>query len=151
MADKIKSKGLQVNFIVIDHWRGSEEHVNNNNDFYHSEIAKQRNYLFHNFINNVNKCGVNDYITPFRCESSKAAIMFKDNYFDFVFIDASHDYANVKSDIEAWMPKVKPGGILGGDDYHDSWKGVLKAVDEKIKNQERNFLPAWYTKIPEIT
>jgi predicted O-methyltransferase YrrM len=76
--------------------------------------------------------------------------MFKDNYFDFVFIDASHDYANVKSDIETWMPKVKPGGILGGDDYHDSWKGVFKAVDEKIKNQERNFLPAWYTKIPEI-
>jgi hypothetical protein len=37
MADKIKSKGLQVNFIVIDHWKGSEEHVDNNNDFYHTK------------------------------------------------------------------------------------------------------------------
>jgi predicted O-methyltransferase YrrM len=36
---------------------------------------------------------------------------------DFVFIDASHAYADVKADIEAWWPKIKPGGTIAGDDF----------------------------------
>ena len=51
---------------------------------------------------------------------------------DFVFIDASHKYEMVKADIEAWYPKVKSGGILGGHDYCTAEPGVMKAVDEAV-------------------
>lgn len=52
-----------------------------------------------------------------RCKSSLAAELFKDEYFDLVYIDADHKADAVKQDILAWLPKVKKGGILAGHDY----------------------------------
>jgi len=52
---------------------------------------------------------------------------------DFVFIDADHSYEGCKADLEAWAPKVKPGGLLAGHDYNNPQYpefGVAKAVDE---------------------
>lgn len=40
-------------------------------------------------------------------------------YFDLVYIDAAHDYANVTADIEAWWPRVKKGGILAWHDHEN--------------------------------
>lgn len=40
-----------------------------------------------------------------------------DGTFDFVYIDASHDYRSVSDDLAAWWPKVKAGGVLAGHDY----------------------------------
>jgi predicted O-methyltransferase YrrM len=54
-----------------------------------------------------------------------------DGSMDFVFIDADHSYEAVKLDIAKWAPKVKPGGWLGGHDYHPrKFPGVVKAVSE---------------------
>ena len=67
-------------------------------------------------------------------ESLKAVEMFEDNSLDYVFIDASHEYEDVKADIEVWSPKVKKGGIVGGHNYKDkTYPGVTKAVDEFFK------------------
>ena len=59
---------------------------------------------------------------------------------DFVYIDAAHDYDNVKADIEAWAPKVKAGGIVAGDDYYLTRHGnlgVIKAVNEYCEKHLR--------------
>lgn len=55
---------------------------------------------------------------------------FEDQSLDFVFIDANHTYEAVKADIRAYLPKVKPGGVLAGHDYHPVEHEVKKAVDE---------------------
>src|SRR3990167_778088 len=52
---------------------------------------------------------------------------------DFIFIDADHQYGSVKSDINLWLPHVKPHGIISFHDY-DSWPGVTQAVDEAVKD-----------------
>jgi hypothetical protein len=52
---------------------------------------------------------------------------------DLVFIDADHGYEGCKGDVLAWLPKVKPGGWIGGHDYDPpKWPewGVKRAVDE---------------------
>jgi hypothetical protein len=46
-----------------------------------------------------------------------------------VFIDGSHDYESIKSDFEAWWPKVQVGGIIAFHDYI-SKTGVGIFVDE---------------------
>lgn len=63
-------------------------------------------------------------------KSAEVARQFKDESIDFVFIDAAHDYDNVKADILAWLPKVKPGGIMAGHDYESDYKGLMEAVNE---------------------
>jgi predicted O-methyltransferase YrrM len=47
---------------------------------------------------------------------------------DLIFIDANHDYDDVKADIANYFPLLSPSGLMFGDDY--SWPGVRKAVHE---------------------
>ena len=61
-------------------------------------------------------------------DSIEAAKSFKNGSLDFVFIDGDHTYDSVKQDIEAWYPKIKPGGHIAGHDYLYS-EDVRRAVD----------------------
>lgn len=63
-------------------------------------------------------------------DSSAAAQLFNDDEVDFCFIDASHVSEDVQRDINAWWPKIKPGGVLGGHDY--MWKSVKSVVDKFV-------------------
>ncbi|MDR0375711.1 MAG: class I SAM-dependent methyltransferase [Treponema sp.] len=63
---------------------------------------------------------------------------FDDNYFDYVYLDAAHDYDSVKKDIRVLLNKVKNNGIIQFNDYtlYD-WStnapyGVVRAVDEML-------------------
>lgn len=70
-----------------------------------------------------------------------------DGSLDFIFIDAGHSYAAVAADIRAWAPKVKPGGWVGGHDYHPNHPGVIQAVDEAYGGrvvQERGWI--WHAR-----
>ncbi len=60
---------------------------------------------------------------------------FSDRYFDFLYIDAGHDYDSVTRDLEIARPKLKPDGLLAGHDYTKwgrlgSRMGVFEAVNE---------------------
>ncbi len=55
---------------------------------------------------------------------------------DFAYIDANHHYDFVKKDMEAYWKKIKPGGILAGDDFHNGQEDVIRAVSEfAVKNK----------------
>lgn len=74
-------------------------------------------------------------MTLHRQLSHDAAPSFADGAFDWIYLDASHYYDDVKRDIECFFPKLKPGGYLTGDDYgrRSFWDhGVTRAVDEFI-------------------
>ncbi|HKJ23652.1 MAG TPA: class I SAM-dependent methyltransferase [Myxococcota bacterium] len=62
--------------------------------------------------------------------SDAVAKEFDDASLDLVFIDADHSEEGVRSDLAAWMPKVRPGGIVAGHDYaRRHHPGVKPAVD----------------------
>ena len=120
MAVEILNSNKKIDFYCVDTWEGSPEH----SEF---ESIKQ-NSLYEEFIKNIEP--VKDIISPIRSTSLSASESFPNEYFDFIFIDAAHDYENVKADIQAWFPKLKKGGIIAGHDYNPFWHGVVKAVDE---------------------
>jgi hypothetical protein len=94
---------------------------------------------------------------------------FDDGFFDWIYIDALHDYDSVMADMEAWWPKLRDGGLFSGDDYGDTserWKakygwvgqaynwGVSIAVNEFARTKgrqvqitwlnDKTMCPAWY-------
>jgi len=122
----IKPKKL----VLIDVW-----HVNQN---FSDPITQQEYDLKYNFVKEKFKLNPEVKVIKGRTDSINT---FPDNYFDWVYIDADHEYEAVKNDLENCYPKIKPGGHIIGDDYlHENYKdmiyGVIEAVDEFVKTHE---------------
>jgi hypothetical protein len=54
---------------------------------------------------------------------------------DWVYLDAAHDFESVRRDLDAALPRLRPGGIIAGHDY-TRWSsqgvnrfGVVEAVN----------------------
>jgi hypothetical protein len=82
----------------------------------------------------------------------------KDYKVDFAYVDALHDYDNVKADIEAVWPSINSGGILAGHDYFQHGTrdfGVIRAVTEfsaklglTVNVMDRDRYPSWWVEVP---
>jgi len=120
MAQEIKKSGKNIKFDVVDHFIGSPEHQRD---------LKGKN-LYQIFVNNMLLADVLWDMHVFVMDSIQASKLYKDESLDFVFIDADHSYVCCKADILAWLPKIKQGGVLAGDDYIPVHPGVMKAVNE---------------------
>jgi hypothetical protein len=132
MAVEIFNSGKNIDFYCVDHFLGCAEHYDESDEYYDPDIYK----AYEIFTDNMKS--LKDYYTLMKMSSLEAANNFKDRSLDFVFLDASHLYENVKNDIDAWKPKIKIGGIFAGHDYFSlgmesgSPFGVKRAVDEKL-------------------
>ncbi len=56
-------------------------------------------------------------VTVHRERSTAAVGRFNDESIDFFHTDGDHSLKGITSDIQAWLPKVKKGGILSGDNF----------------------------------
>lgn len=124
MAVEIANSNKDIRFYCVDTWQGSKEHQD-----------RDLSNLYQTFLDNMRP--VEHYYMPLKINSLEASRKFRDNSLDFVFLDASHEYEDVKKDILAWLPKLKPGGILAGHDYYPNgeyFPGVKRAADELLDN-----------------
>ena len=58
-----------------------------------------------------------DNIIKIKSKSVEASEMFSDGFLDLVYIDADHAEEPFREDMQAWIPKVKSGGIISGHDH----------------------------------
>mmetsp|Transcript_140938 Transcript_140938/g.450669 ORF Transcript_140938/g.450669 Transcript_140938/m.450669 type:complete len:374 (-) Transcript_140938:63-1184(-) len=90
-------------------------------------------------------------------DSVAAASRIADAELDFVYLDARHDFAGVVTDIRAWWPKVRVGGIFAGHDFVDGefpegdffWISALKEVLPGVEGHvhvthEQNRYPSFF-------
>lgn len=133
MCVEIVNSGKQIRFDCVDTWGGSADN---------STPIVNDDSVYNEFLKNLEP--VTGYFNPVRMLSTEAAKLYEDNSLDFVCIDASHDYENVKLDILAWLPKVKSGCILAGDDY--PYPGVTQAVNELLPGFNHSTAAWWWTK-----
>lgn len=124
MCVEIVNSGKDIEFYCVDSW----------NDWWNEQENCGVKNLYSTFLKNLEP--VAPYFKPLKLNSLDAAIKFKDESIDFVFLDAGHDYESVKSDILAWYPKIKQGGILAGHDYFPNHPtdDVYDAVNELFPN-----------------
>ena len=112
----------------VDTWQGSV-----NGDLQDIVAARGSDSLFSEFRANLADCP-NVFVR--RMPSIVAARTFEEGLFDMIFIDGSHDYNSIVSDIRAWSPKLIRGGLLCGHDYClERWPDVRRAVDELVPDR----------------
>ena len=111
-----------INVTIVDTWKGSPNELTTTH-----KLATEQN-IYNLFVENM---GDRKY-KAIKATSKAASKKFANESLDVVFIDLTHTYEAVKEDIKLWLPKVKKGGFIAGDDYHEHWKGVIQAVDELL-------------------
>lgn len=117
------------NYYAIDLWEFREDVMEKRE----IELRKNENQnkIFDEF---KSKVGEDSRITIYRGVSWEMANHVSDESLDIIFIDADHAYLSVKKDLQAWVPKVRKGGIVSGHDIN--LPGVEKAVVEVLGKYE---------------
>lgn len=123
MGVEILNSEKSIQFDCVDHWRGSVEHQN--------EASVVAGTLYEDFLRNTDP--VRTVVRPVRGESMLIAGRYTDLSLQFVYIDASHDYSSVLTDLASWWPKIRLGGWMAGHDFTS--EGVGRAVMYFMKNK----------------
>lgn len=129
MGVEILNSGKQIKFDCIDPWYDGGVDLR---DTEHRKLLGDVP-LIEQFKRNVGP--VLHLINPIQKLSVDAAKDFPDGSINYIMIDGDHTYEAVRDDIKAWMPKMRIGAIMSGDDYN--WPGVRKAVDEAFGRKAR--------------
>jgi predicted O-methyltransferase YrrM len=117
----IENSGKNITVDCVDTWKGSLAE-----EVHQQDPSVINDTLYDEFLQNTQS--LQHILKPVRMTSMEAVKQYADESLDFVLIDGSHEYEDVVDDITEWLKKVKPGGMLAGDDY--AWPGVKQAVKE---------------------
>jgi len=74
------------------------------------------------------------HVEVLRMRSVDAAPLFADDSVDFFHTDGDHSLEGITTDIRAWLPKVRTGGILSGDNYEAPT--VAQGVDALLPHRQ---------------
>ena len=105
----------------VDHWKGSSDL---SSDDWES--------VYVGFLENMRDARLDRFVRVQRTTSAEAAARTPDESIDLVFIDGDHSYDQCRNDIEAWLPKLKKGGVMLGHDYGPNHPGVIRAVGDVL-------------------
>lgn len=131
LACGIQDRG-EGSVVAVDTWQGTPTEIE------HADLLKDYHpdQLYEEFCANMQALGVGDFVEPWRMTTIEAARRWtRGANIGLLHIDASHEYADVRTDFEHWSPFVAPGGYIVFDDV-PSWPGPSQVVSG---------LPRWYT------
>lgn len=150
LGEVTQKSGKSFTIIGIDTCRGSGPEGPRQKD-YHGEIVRQNGGTFAGILHkNILDCGYTNTISLIISDSLSASRLFSDASVDWVHLDARHDYDGLIEDIQAWLPKVKAGGWLSGDDYDPiKWPDVVKAVSEQLPGAHPWSTQQWRWIVPK--
>ena len=126
-------------FYAVDYFSQSDPYVNyfGRDDFIRDNMPHQKWYE-HRFSAEIEN-GVMEVRQGY---SWDRIAEFPDDYFDYAYLDAGHNYYSVKKDIDALARKMKDGGYIQFNDYSNGpvlanyAYGVIGAVNSFINSGE---------------
>lgn len=116
---------------AVDTFRGNKKDFRENKQFIGGDFYEK-------FKQNLSKLGIWNKIVPQIGKSYGIGKKWK-LPIDFLFIDGSHVYEDVKNDFELFYPFVKDGGIIALHDVSAGHPGVLKCWKENVTKKIRQY------------
>lgn len=145
---KVILENSNLHLILVDSWRHIEgayfEAANTTNEHHLLMLNDTLKKLTPKFENRF---------TLIRELSENIVNFFKDDLFNFIYLDADHSEDFVYNELKRWWPKLKKNGIIAGHDYvnRDTAFGVKKAVDKffleknlKVNICDTGCCPTWF-------
>jgi hypothetical protein len=137
LAEVVERSGKVFRLVGIDTCRGSGPEGPRQKDYHGAAVVRGGGTFAGALHKNILDCGYGDTVSLIIADSVAASRLFADASIDWVHLDARHDYASLQADIQAWLPKIKRGGWLSGDDYDEiKWPEVVKAVGDLLTGAE---------------
>ncbi len=138
-AGMMRRQKIDGAVLCIDTWLGGLEHL-----LWENEWSIRPYYrhgypmLYYQFLANVMREGLQDYIVPLPAASLIGARWMKRKKLlaDVVYIDGSHEEEDVYNDLREYWPALRRGGIICGDDFTPAWYGIICAVNRFLKEKE---------------
>jgi len=136
MGVAIVNSGKKIRFDCVDSWEEEIKQYDVDGKLTMAAGSPQikGSDVFSRFKENMEPFGKSVHII--KKPSVEAAADYADRSLDFVFLDASHTAQDVYDDIKAWRPKLKPSGVIAGDDV--SYDGVGMALMKHGMGTELN-------------
>lgn len=127
-AEAIIESGKDIKIIAVDAW---DARIFKNEPVLVKLVGSTGNFKM-KFVRNMEKCGAMKVIEmmPFRSDLAADALARRGFGADIVFLDGDHTLEGILTDIKAWWPLLKPGGIMAGHDvrtYEQVWQAVKEA------------------------
>lgn len=97
-------------YVLVDLWA----HQANYKDLANVDEQKQDRY----YTQTRNNLAPYAHKTEFcRNYTTSCVHNYPDGHFDYIYVDALHDFKGVYRDLRTWWPKLRDGGIFAGHDY----------------------------------
>ena len=129
------AKGCQIsgNGIVhaVDTFKGNpgKEHI-------YKAPLKKGETIFRRFLENIRLVGLEKFVEVHKSSSEMARGKLGRVRARLIFIDACHDYEEVKRDIENWESLLIYGGYMVLHDFSSDSIGCVRAISEDIVNSD---------------
>lgn len=140
MGNCLRKLHLKSRIFCIDTWLGAIEFWTNSADSADHDLMLKNGFpqVYLQFLSNVIHHQLEDYIIPVpnTSNTSYKILQHLNIHADLIYIDASHEYEDVKQDINNYKNLLTTGGVLFGDDYSPIFPGVIKAVNECLSGEK---------------
>jgi hypothetical protein len=140
---EIHKRKRDINFFAVDSFQGATNSTDANEVKAYDGISEIEESYTYNIAQIGNK------IKTIVSLSHEASQYFDDKSVDVLFVDAGHSREAVMKDIDCWLPKMKPNGIMAGHDY-TAWEGVNQAVTEVFGAPHKVENDCWFIYINRL-
>lgn len=144
LATKIRESKKNIKFTTIDTWKGTDDE-----ELHQNIVGAFSGDIFYEFIDNTVHSNNYASFDMIKDSSKNAANQFANNSIDFIMIDAGHSYDALIDDLNIWYNKVKPGGLITGDDY-GVFHGVTEAANHWFYGQFEKGFRSFIRRKPKI-
>jgi hypothetical protein len=111
----------------VDTWRG-DRHAGEYDETTYAQVCEHNRAYYESFS------------TLLRCDFDEAQGRFQDQSIDVLHLDGLHTEDAVRHDLDSWLPKLRPGGLLLLHDVRVRSKGFgVWKIWEELQKQSRSW------------
>lgn len=132
IAMALACRGTSKKVYAIDPWHDYSEYGQGVDGWLQEQGLSSLEEAYQLFLRNRRRFRVEPWLEVIRAPSLDAAKAWSHGPVSLAFIDSNHEAESVRADIDAWMERLTPNGVMCGDDL--PLRGVSQAIGQYLQD-----------------